>query len=98
MVYVPWKVVEKVMLRKWEAKDENPDLPRPTKTDINIQWFRWLEYYPMSAMEYEKFIQQFTWDERRKIEFRLVFPFKASPTRSRAEPTPPEQPIGQEEH
>ena len=95
MVYVPWKVVEKVMLRKWEAaKREN--LPRPTRTDINIQWFKWLEYYPLSTLEYERFLQEFTWDERTKIEFRPVFPFRATTPRSRPDTTPIAQPMGEE--
>ena len=98
MVYVPWTVAEDYMLNKWgEALKENPNAPRPTKIDINIQWFQWLDHHPNSALELEKFTLMLPARDRHKVQFRMVNEFRQQPVKKRRqEPTPIAEPLGDE--
>ena len=98
MVYIPWEVAEDYMLNKWrENLKENPNAPRPTKIDINRQWFTWLDWVPESSLELERFRERFPVADRHKIEYRMVTEFKMPlPKKRRQEPTPIAEPLGDE--
>ncbi|MEM4246487.1 MAG: hypothetical protein QW390_04240 [Candidatus Bathyarchaeia archaeon] len=95
MVYVPYVVAKEWMMARWEeARKHNPSLPRPTPQEIKIQWLKWLDYYPLSTLELEKFKTIFSPEDRNKILFRVAGEYKASPTRDRRQPA--EHPIAGE--
>ena len=69
MVYVPFVVVRRLMLRKWkEDRRENPELPRPTVGDTQVEWFKMLDWLPpKGGPEFPKFLSQFPPEDRRRI-------------------------------
>ena len=69
MVYVPIKAVRRLMLRRWrENRRENPELPRPTMQDTEIEWFKMLDWLPpKGGPEFPKFLSQFPPEDRRRI-------------------------------
>ena len=69
MVYVPIKAVRRLMLRRWrEARRENPELPRPTMQDTELEWFKMLDWLPpKGGPEFPKFRNQFPPEDRRRI-------------------------------
>lgn len=97
MVYVPWKVAERYMLHKWEeALKENPSLPRPTKCDINIQWFVWLDWVPNNSLDMDRFQQMFPIGDRHHIQYRVLKEFTGQLTKKRSKYEPIAQPLGEE--
>jgi len=85
------------MIRKWEeARKENPSLPRPTKFDINIQWFKWLDWVPTSSMDLNSFQQMFTMQDRGHIQYRVLKEFTRQPVKKRSKYEPIAQPLGDE--
>ena len=97
MVYIPWEVAERYMLHKWEeALKENPRLPRPTKTDINIKWFQWLDWVPSSSLELGNFVATLPYYDRGKVQFRMVSEYKRQPVKRKLDSTPIAQPLGDE--
>ena len=60
MTYVPYEVVKRLLLARWEkAREEKPDLPRPTAWEIKVAWFRMLDYSPSSSVQFFNFRDQF---------------------------------------
>jgi len=71
VVYVPYEVVKRLMLKRWEkAREEKPGLPRPTLWEIKVEWFRMLEYHPLSSAEFFNFRDQFPRGDQVKITHR----------------------------
>ena len=64
MVYVPFVVVRRRALRRWR---ENPELPRPTVQDTEIEWFKMLDWLPpKNDPAFRRFKNQFPpWDRGR---------------------------------
>ena len=97
MVYIPYEVVERYMRRKWiEAKAENPALPEPTVQEVNIQWFKWLDFVPNSSLDLERFQQMFPASDRYTIEYRMLSEFKGKPVKKKTKDEPIAQPLGEE--
>ena len=68
MVYVPYEVVRRWMLEKWRLKkNELPDTPPLTVLDIRIEWFKILDWVPESFEDFERFSNQFNWQDRGKF-------------------------------
>ena len=72
MVYVPLEVVRRLVLARWEKdKTENPDLPRPTRGDVLLEWYKLEDFYPKDANSFHHFRNQFPLEDRKYITFRL---------------------------
>jgi len=85
------------MLHKWEeALKENPNLPRPTKHEINIQWFLWLDWVPNSSMDLDNFKQRFSRLDSNQIQYRVLKEFTRQPVKKRSTYEPIAQPLGEE--
>ena len=97
MVYIPYEVVERYMRRKWvEAQKENPALPEPTVQEVNIQWFKWLDFVPNSSLDLERFQQMFPLPDRYRIQYRVLKEFTGQLTKKRSKYEPIAQPLGEE--
>lgn len=71
MTYVPYEVVKRLLLSRWEkAREEDPDLPRPTAWEIKVEWFGMLDYSPSSAQEFFRLRDQFPRRDQVKITHR----------------------------
>lgn len=65
MVYVPFKVVRKRMIRQW-MKDR--ELPRPTVQETEIEWFKMLDWLPPRGdPAFRRFKSQFPLEDRGRI-------------------------------
>ena len=69
MVYVPFVVVRRLLLRRWEKKRlENPELPRPTVWEIQLEWFKILDWLPPRGdPTFRQFMNQFPAEDRGRI-------------------------------
>ena len=61
MVYVPFEVVERLMLTRF---------PKPTALDIRIEWFKMLEWLPTNEQAFEEFRRRFPLEDRKQIRCR----------------------------
>ncbi len=65
MVYVPFVVVRRRALRRWR---ENPELPRPTVEDTEIEWFKLLDWLPPRGdPAFRSFKNKFPPEDRSRI-------------------------------
>jgi len=71
MVHVPYEVVERLMIAKWEsALYDNPNASKPSPQEIRIEWFKMLEFYPQNNEAFNNFANRFPLEDRKKISFR----------------------------
>ena len=71
MVYVPYEVVERLMIAKWESTlIDNPSASKPSPQEIRIEWFRMLEFYPQNNEAFNNFLNRFPFEDRKNILFR----------------------------
>ena len=87
------------MIDKWEdALKENPGLPRPTIKEIDVQWFKWLDWVPNSSLDLEGFKQMFSRLDRDKIQYRVTREFTGQPVKKKEKNqyVSLAQPIGEE--
>ena len=68
MVYVPYEMVERLMVSKWEKGEAG--VFKPTPQEIRVEWFRMLEFYPLDIEAFRTFVNRFPLEDRKKISFR----------------------------
>lgn len=68
MVYVPYKVVERLMLNKW--REERVAVPKPTAQEIRCAWYLMLEFYPPDRRAFETFLARLPVEDRHLVRFR----------------------------
>jgi len=94
MVYIPWAVVKRYMMRR---RREDPSQPKPSISDIDIQWYRWLDWCPPSSEEFERFKLRFPPRDREQIYFRVVHEFRKPVEKRRPQSYRPiAEPLGDE--
>jgi len=68
MVYVPLDAVRRLMLSRWEkTRVKNPKAPRPREWEIRVEWYKMLEFYPLSSQDFFRFRSQFPFVDQVKI-------------------------------